>query len=563
MKIVKIIRQTLVFTVTISVHQFAFNQQIKTYNGPYQWGPNNGVAQYNYYEQDSKRILHGAFKFSYELKNYNAEADSEIIGQFKNGEVDGTWTSKANIIAKNQRFVIRDVGNFSNGIADGRFVKQMKFEAGTTKDSVSTYLTFNKGKPNGKFVHYDGIEKIRLISEFSPNGLLIGESKYYVSNEEEITVFNNDNKAILVQQFLNGKEVKRIDVLEKIKTIEPKYSSWDTVTFKKGSEILESFWTDGNWGHFSGIGSFTTNGLSDFKYLQFQKLVSFEDADFWPIQEWRQLNSSLTLSHEENNKLFERWEYYVNNKSQPSNEERKFFIQEDLKSYDSVNLVFKNINFVDLTKSYNDLTAKITTRSNDIMNAYEEIKKIKVLFEGNIRSTQIAEFKFEKIPADPFLIERKSDLDSLSEIIKQISIELNKPYKLSEWDLQMARLITLKKQVPLQNDNRLSEYSSNLSNWIKGDFLIYIKNNEQIINITSNEKEFDDLNRVYKLVAKHILDNINVLSLNDLLSTTTNLNRLQNKILEFINNPAEAYKPIRRNLKKAEEISEILLVLEM
>mgnify|MGYP000524555887 CR=1 FL=1 len=48
--------------------------------------------------------------------------------------------------------------------------------------------------------------------------------------------------------------------------------------------------------------------------------------------------------------------------------------------------------------------------------------------------------------------------------------------------------------MPLQNDNRLSEYSSNLSNWIQGDFLIYIKNDKQIINITSNEKEFDDLN---------------------------------------------------------------------
>ena len=270
----------------------------------------------------------------------------------------------------------------------------------------------------------------------------------------------------------------------------------------------------------------------------------------------------MKTSHK-NNKLFERWEYYVNNKSQPSNEERKFFIQEDLKSYDSVNLVFKNINFVDLTKGYNDLIAKIKTTENFHSKQIEEIKKINVLFEGNIRSIQIAEFKFEGIPTDPFLIERKRGLDSLASIVNQISIELDKPYKLSEWDVQMARLITLKKQVPLQPDNRLSEYSSNLSNWIQGDFLIYIKNDKQIINITSNEKEFDDLNRVYKLVAKHILNNIKVLSLNELISTTTNLNRLQNKILEFINNPAETYKPIRRNLKKAEEISEILLILEM
>lgn len=657
----KIITKIISFAF-ILIHYISFSQVLKSYKGSYKWGNDEGVADYTYYDLDGKRFFDGKFRFTSSQTGNQGNIDVVITGQFKNGEVNGTWQKSMTGRVKNIDLNSRLTGNFVSGKPDGLFEQRV-----ILLDTTITKIKYKNGVPFGDFYHHNGSSQEKIIAKFAENGMLIGELEYRVKNEAEITTFDNQNRASLVRQYSNGQEFKRVDVFEKVNAMSPMNISWVIANFVKGSDLMSNIWAEGNFGHLNGIGSLNTENLNNMFYFRFQKLVSLKEANFISIDEWKKLDPSKPLSHSENKKLFNQWTYLKENK-RPELNERQYIIKSDLSSCDSIMKLFEGIQLTKLEEAYkfqpaltdeksyiqlqlqtlkeieqlyttisatkirglalqnieidkeietfkmnfktqeehlNALMTQINNpyrltewkekmmqldsiRDNFTINKTEELSKImvakfqaaitaektsvqnqfQVLKEieekySRISKSKIGNLSLENIGIDPEIEKFKKDIKTQDEYLNTLLTQINSPYNLLEWKEKLVQLNSISTNFKEIKTDELTEIIVQLGYLTDLKITPWTQNNKKITDLTLDQKEFNDITRIYNVLIEDATAKINVLNTKILDSQFTDLLKIQTKIMSLVENPSENYKPIRKDLKNAVAPAELRTILKL
>lgn len=548
----------LTLTAFLFLHQNARSQETKMYKGPYSWGDNEGEAEYAYYEKDGKRIYHGSFKMTGEVRNTQAYLTYTYNGQFSHGEASGTWKMQTTGEAQNNPINSVVIGNFSNGVPNGSFVNKV-----VLVDSAVTRLTYMNGKPYGQFYHYNGLKGLRLNAQFSKNGFLTGKLEHIQGSSSEVINFDDQNRAIIASGFSNGNEIKRIDVLKTATTLDPIYVSWDTTSFEIGNKILESFWTKNSFGYFSKISTFSAESLSKFSYITFQKLKSFKDAELFPVEDWKAFNTIKVVSHAENEKMYNRWSYLLSNEyKKVSPEIRKYIIKSDLKSYDSINAIFNSIQFANVDKAYKELLALIGDQQLFYSKQLKQLKTIDSLF-NEVNGLKFGSSTMVHLPRNPEIGIKMKTTDSLVSNLKTISATLTGGYKLHEWQAKVDEIDAMKRQVIWTKNDTTTVYLNALNNWISSALIPWLTEDNTFRKRCESEKDFEDLLRIHSLLIDDRIKSMSEFSLPELTRTLVNLKAIQEKLAGFVANPTENYKPVRRDLKKALTATEIRTILNL
>lgn len=536
-------------------HSVTFSQDRKSYNGPYKWGNEEGIADYSYYEINGKRLFDGKFRFTSTLSGNQGTVNLVISGQFKDGEVDGNWQISMLGKVKNTDLNSTVTGNFQSGKPNGLFEQRV-----ILLDSIITKITYKNGVPFGKFFHYHGFNQEKITAQFAENGMLIGELEYRVKNEAEIITLDDQNRASLVRQFSNGQEFKKVDVLEKVNALSPINISWVVTNYTKGSDLISKFWSEGNFGHLNGIGSLNTENLYNMNYFQFQKLVSLKDASFVSIEELKKLDPSKPLSHEENKKLFDQWTYLKENK-QPKLSERKYIIKSDLFSCDSINKLFEGIELTKLDEAYK-FQPKLITEKEYINKQLQKLKEIENIY-ASIGKLKIRNLSLEKVEIDSEIETFVKNFITQEVHINQLVTQVNSPYKLSQWKEKIVQLDSINNNFMVIKTDELGKYRIELDSLVNEKINLWTQNDEKIDSLTFNQKEFEDLTRIYNLLCEDAASKINVLNTKMLDEKFTDLIKIQTKIMSLIENKSENYKPIRKELKNAVTSAELRTILKL
>lgn len=548
----------LTLTALLLMHHSTIAQETKTYKGPYSWGDNEGEAEYTYYEKDGKRIYHGNFKMTGEVRNSQAYLKFTYSGQFIHGDANGTWKMQTTGEALNNKINSLMLGNFKNGIPDGSFINKV-----ISIDSNVTRMTYKNGKPSGKFTHYNGFDDVRLTAQFSDNGLQTGETEHKQGQYLEIMSFDENNRLYLGIGFSNGNEYKRIDIRKTAQELDTSYYSWDTTSFDNGNKILEKFWSKNAFGHFSNISSFSTKNLSKFSYITFQKLNSFKDADLFPVEDWKAFNTTKPLSHEENEKMLSRWSYMLSNEyKKVSPEIRKYIIKSDLKSYDSINDVFKVITFAKIDKPYKELQSLIDNQQKFHQEQLKKLRTIDSLF-NEINGLKFGSSNMSHLKRNPDIALKMKTNDSILTNLKNMSNTLTSGYKLHEWQAKIDEINALKNQTSWDKNDTTTAYLNELNKWISSELIPWLTQDNTFKKSCEVEKDFEDLLRIHGLLIDEKIKSMTIFSLPELKVTLSSLKTIQEKLYGFVANPSENYKPVRRDLKKAETAAEIRTILNL
>lgn len=554
LKLQKIITNIFYFAF-IFIHYNSFSQELKSYKGSYKWGNNDGIAEYSYYDKDGNRFFDGKFNFTCSVSNNQGKIDLVITGQFKNGEVDGTWQGLMTGKLKNTDVNSRLTGNFVSGKPDGLFEQRV-----ILLDTTIIKIKYKNGLPFGDFYYYKGSSQEKIIAKFAENGMLIGDLEYQVKNEAEITTFDNKNCASLVRQYSNGQEFKRVDVLEKVNAMSPKNISWVVVNYKKGSDIISNIWSEGNFGHLNGVGSLNTNNLNNMFYLQFQKLVSLEEAGFTSIEVLKKLDPSKPLTHKDNNGLYDHWTYIKENK-QPEFNERKYIIKSDISGCDSVNYLFEGILLSKVDEAFK-FQPEIDEEKNYIQQKLQKLKEIEGIYIS-VGKLKIGNLTLEKVEIDPEIQTFEKNFKSQEDHLNALITQINSPYRLLQWKEKIVQLDSIKNNFKVIKTDELDKIKNKLDSLSKFILVPWIQSDEKIRGITINQKEFEDLARIYNILIEDAAAKIKVLNTKILDVQFTDLLKIQTKIKSLVENPSENYKPIRKELKNAVTPTELRTILKL
>ena len=200
MKLSRTFRKILIALSIATAPQLLIAQSLEKYSGPYNWGNNDGNAEYTYINQQGKRIFSGGFKFNYANQTSKGYLKLNISGQFVNGEVDGYW--EINLAGKLQGYDLQQkiIGNFNKGVPNGLFSREFSFAS----EMVSTKVTYINGRFTGSFEHFDSDEEINIKADFSGTGLLKNRLIQIEKNETIELYFDEKDIASLFVGLVNG-----------------------------------------------------------------------------------------------------------------------------------------------------------------------------------------------------------------------------------------------------------------------------------------------------------------------------------------------------------------------
>ncbi len=111
--------------------------------------------------------------------------------------------------------------------------------------------------------------------------------------------------------------------------------------------------------------------------------------------------------------------------------------------------------------------------------------------------------------------------------------------------------------------DELGKYRIELDSLVNEKINLWTQNDEKIDSLTFNQKEFEDLIRIYNLLCQDAAAKINVLNTKMLDEKFTDLIKIQTKIMSLIENKSENYKPIRKELKNAVTSAELRTILKL
>lgn len=205
-------------------------QNVKTYNGQMtkpEWiaelfdceGGING--SYSYYEdEEENRILHGAFKVSYNTMCLDGRSLIEISGSYNHGKRNGHWIikDKNRKTGKDNPYYYYDF-NYKDGALDGKIAfrddgHEMagKFVNGTLSDTVlfRTYSPFGTSKSIKGMVNLEGV----------PHGVWVEKNEYKDAVPMETTRLYYNGCLVYRREkdLSSGKITYTYQVSEKIKT---------------------------------------------------------------------------------------------------------------------------------------------------------------------------------------------------------------------------------------------------------------------------------------------------------------------------------------------------------
>ncbi len=172
------------FVLALSVNA----QNVKTYNGQMtkpDWiaeffdceGGING--SYSYYEDEGEnRILHGAFKVSYNTMCLDGRSLIEICGNYNHGKRNGHWTikDKNRKTGKDNPYYYYDF-TYKDGLLNGKFsFRDNGYEmiGKCIEGSLSDTILFRKYSPFGTSVSFRG----KVNNEGLPHGIWIEKNEY-------------------------------------------------------------------------------------------------------------------------------------------------------------------------------------------------------------------------------------------------------------------------------------------------------------------------------------------------------------------------------------------------
>lgn len=160
-----------------------FSQAIKTFEGNYK----EGMATYQYYEKDLKKVFEG--RFSYSKKGINSIT---IEGAFEHDRKVGEWVYQRKA-AKNQ-LVFTNKGNYSNGRRNGAWDytvintisgkvtknnRTLHFKNDTLVGAVALKVINGQLDTNGKFIgHWKVLSRNYILEADFANNILISLKKY-------------------------------------------------------------------------------------------------------------------------------------------------------------------------------------------------------------------------------------------------------------------------------------------------------------------------------------------------------------------------------------------------
>lgn len=251
----------------LSIGQF-INGQTKSYNGNFLTTNFQGIANYNFIEQNDKRVFNGKFVFNSTTKGFG------ITGSFVNDLKDGIWNITLTNVA-NTNGVLRTLisarvtGSFKEGNLNGDWSLSRTREIGSSNNGASEYYQYNL-----KLLSYliDGnipnTNKTTIINEKSfakfNNNRFVGNFSYSVNNNKISVSGQFDNEGYFsgiwtVNYFQNGIQKTQIrsyqkGVLESIKNKD--LSTGDiSIEYDQSIEVKEFFQNYNSSGNYSKKGN--------------------------------------------------------------------------------------------------------------------------------------------------------------------------------------------------------------------------------------------------------------------------------------------------------------------
>lgn len=173
-----------------------FGQDLKTYEGPFQVGPYQGKATYQYTIMDLDTVFDGDFllqKSNLETLMENEDASFRFNGSFDKGVANGPWefqfgefqtNSQSQVVDNQYRVLVSGVqetaeGNLANGKPNGAWtytINQIK-ESKVEKILFKSSFDFDEGVPQQNFQIEN--DSSVLVGRFLRDGLAHDEWSFY------------------------------------------------------------------------------------------------------------------------------------------------------------------------------------------------------------------------------------------------------------------------------------------------------------------------------------------------------------------------------------------------
>ena len=554
MKLSKTFRKILIALSIVTVPQLLIAQSIEKYSGPYNWGNNDGNAEYTYINQQGKRIFSGGFKFNYANQTSKGYLKLNISGQFVNGEVDGYW--EINLAGKLQGYDLQQkiIGNFNKGVPNGLFSREFSFAS----ETASTKVTYINGRFTGSFEHFDSDEEINIKADFSGTGLLKNRLIQIEKNETIELYFDEKDIASLFVGLVNGEEVKRVDLKAALEDLDPSHVSTDTIEFTDGNEFLGQIWSEGHFGHLDGKGSLNTYNYAKMRYVQYQKLNSLKDAGYAGVDMWQMIDPRKPQTHDKNLTHVGK----INSFNTPETDKYKYIIQQEVLYLDTVLNLMKTVQTKDISLKIKDLELKL-------QGSQEAIQKLNLAYDNIVQLIgEIENLAKETIGTSAFppmiqLTTIKNANNSISAHYDLVKKEMNAPYALINWQEQLVRLQQLESKENWVVTDTLTAFYAGLQTYFDNQILPWQNKNLELQKLLISSKESEELTRILQILNNEIKANFLQINLNSITFVFDDLIKIQTVFARMLENPSEHYKPVKKALKDATTAQEIRTILAL
>jgi hypothetical protein len=544
-----------VLLILMFLSNFSWAQTLEKYSGPYNWGNNDGTAEYTFFNQQGKRIFNGDFKFMYKNQSSKGFLELNISGHFVNGEVNGYW--EISLGGKLQGYAINQklIGNFKNGVPHGLFSRDFSF----ANETIKTSVTYSDGLFTGSFQHSDSDKQKSIKADFSTKGYLKDRIVQIENNETIELYFDEKDIASLFVGLINGEEVKRVDLKAAFKDLDPSYISTDTIDFVDGNTLLDELWGEGNFGHLNGKGSLNINKYNKMKYVQYQKLNSLKDAGFTSIDKWQLIDPRTPHLQEENLKNIAN---FKESYSLPPPEKNKYIVQKEILYVDTISKLYASVSTKEIEALHETLKVKLVKSRyslKGILNAHDDLVEL----IAKIQTAAVETIGILELPKMVELEEIKTAIDAHASRFNVVENNSNKAYALIDWKNELNRLQQIIEKEDWIVIDTLTSFHESLLNYYNINIIPLMTKNIEIQKLLLEAKDAEELTRIMVILNEDIKLNFGKLNLNSIPNVFDDLVNVQNALYKILQNPSENYKPIKKELKDSNSAAEIRNLLNI